>query len=706
MLYQVFDTTESFEKLVLNNLQKLLIEYSQESKTPITPEVELVLAPRISSNLPRRQAFFGRTQEMKVVMRALNSADRTWGVLIDGIGGIGKTALAIEAAHRAMDEQLFDVCLFVTAKPSILAPGGIRKQAPVARTLEDFFDETARLLGQTRILSLSGNEKRRALINTLNSLHVLLIYDNLETVPDKDVESMADLLRELPQGCKAIITSRRRGGEGANWLRLEKLEWDAARSIIENEIEHDIGLKNKLQLVESRWRELYDKTDGSPLALVHILGLMRVRTALTFIGALEMLDGNRNTDLQEFIFQEAIEELTPNEKLALSALSFFQRSATFNAWMYVANLSRKILEMTIDRLNTLALVDVLTGEERYALHPLTRAFVRDQLLSDTNISYEIGLRFARYWAEYVKRHESERLDNYSVFNRLEDEWSNLESAANWLWERSVIRNGISDYPESQISNELASVLKRFLPFGGHWDEWVQSNTRAYQAALALNDYSEAGWYAHDIASIYYTRALIDKASEWAEKCAKAWAHGENKRELAAGARMRGLVARQLNEYDRAKQLYKEALSIWQELGLDEDIAVALNALGTLDHEQGNNIEAEGYFQQALELALKIGNKEFQAIYTGKLGLLSLERKEWTEARKLFDQELTIAQEIGRIELIAQSQYGLARVYEMEGRIELALPLAQESVKIYKRLQHKDLAETRELVDRLNESSKR
>jgi hypothetical protein len=52
-------------------------------------------------------AFFGRAKEMDVVMRALSPADRTWGVLVDGIGGIGKSALAIEAAHRAQDAGAF-----------------------------------------------------------------------------------------------------------------------------------------------------------------------------------------------------------------------------------------------------------------------------------------------------------------------------------------------------------------------------------------------------------------------------------------------------------------------------------------------------------------------------------------------------------------------------------------------------------------------
>ena len=92
-LYQSFDTSQEFERLLLDNLQRLLLEYGEQIRgKPIEPEVVQSFAPKIPNNLPRRAAFFGRTKELDLVMRALSPADRTWGVLVDGIGGIGKTA--------------------------------------------------------------------------------------------------------------------------------------------------------------------------------------------------------------------------------------------------------------------------------------------------------------------------------------------------------------------------------------------------------------------------------------------------------------------------------------------------------------------------------------------------------------------------------------------------------------------------------------
>ena len=160
---------------------------------------------------------------------------------------------AIEVAHRTQDAGAFEAFVFVSAKHGSFSRQLVfANRHRAARTLEDFLNETARVLGQHGILRLSGDEKRRALLDALRSTRALLIFDNLESLSKEEQEALADFLRELPQGCKAIITSRRRGGEGAVWLRVEKLDWDVARGIIENEMVRDAGLANKLRRVASR----------------------------------------------------------------------------------------------------------------------------------------------------------------------------------------------------------------------------------------------------------------------------------------------------------------------------------------------------------------------------------------------------------------------------------------------------------------------
>jgi tetratricopeptide (TPR) repeat protein len=697
VLTQSFDTGESFEKLVLDNLQKLLIEYGDQSKKHITPEVVQILAPKIPNNLPRRQAFFGRAKEMETVMRTLSPDDRTWGVLLDGIGGIGKSAIAIEAAYRSQEAGTFQAFVFVTAKTKILDPSSIKELNPPAKTLDEFLNETARVLGQPGIAKLTGDEKRRSLIDALRSMRTLLIYDNLETLTKEEQEGIADFLRELPQGCKAVITSRRRGGEGGVWLRVEKLDWNAALGIIKNQMSLDEGLASKLNRVgEARWQELFDETNGSPLALVHTLGLMRVRTALTFNGALEMLRGNRDENLQKFIFQEARKELTENDKTALGALSFFIPSASFDAWAQVANLSRNAVETTIDRLSALSLVDVLEGEERYTLHPLTRAFVRDELLAGGNIAREMGMRFARYWVDFVDRHG---WSAYKTYAQLEVEWMNLDASASWLWDTGHVQGDvIGDKDSARMFVDLVRAQWEFLWFSGHWNDRIYLNEKAYFAASALDNWNRAGWHAYYVAETELGLSRLSTATKWANKCAKAWKRSGAYDEGAAIAWLRGLIAADAKDYSKAKRYYLRSIENWRKLGWDRDVSNATHSLGSLAFKRENYQEAEQYFEQALQLVEKIDDKDGQAVCNGSLGDVARKLERWDDASMRYERELVLAREVGRADMIADAQYNLARVYEAKGRTDLALPLAEEALKIYERLQHWDLAEARELVE--------
>ncbi len=705
-LYQTFDTADAFEKLLLDNLQRLLLDYNERIKgKPVSPEVVQAYAPKIPENLPRRAPFFGRDKDMDIALRALSPEDRTWGVLVDGIGGIGKSALAVEAAYRCKEKSLFDAFIFVSAKLDILAPDGIRALTPAARTLDEFLNETARVLGQIGIAQLAGDGKRRALLDALRSTRALLIYDNLETLTKEDQEAMADFLRELPQGCKAIITSRRRGGEGGGWLRLEQLEWEAARDIIKNEMARDAGLTNKLSRAgEKRWQELYDETKGSPLALMHTLGLMRVRAALTFDGALELLRGNRAPDLQKFIFQEARRELTANDQAALRALSFFSPSASFEAWMEVAALSRNALETTIDRLSALSLVDVLAGEERYALHPLTRNFVRDELLADAQIPRETGMRFAKYWVAYAQRNGGHSNESYKTYERLEAEWANLDDAAQWLWQTAAVQGeAVGDKDAAQMLNDLARALSQFLLFGGRWDERVQLSARGYEAMRVMKDWSNVGWRAYEVAWIHYNRANSHEAGRWVDRCDEAWAHGGSKGDQAEAMRMRGLVAHQRKDFDAAERLCQDALAIYRDLKSDEDIADVLNGLGGLELERKHYDAAERYYREGLMLNEKLQNKEGMATQYGNLGLLALNRQRWAEAREWYEKALPWAREVGQQNLIASAQNGLAHVHEKDRRADLALPLAQEALAIDERLRSSNLGATKMLVERLRKA---
>jgi len=705
-LYQTFDSVEEFERLIRQNLTNFLLQYSEKvNRRSVTlQEVQSVIQSP-PDTLPRRAAFFGREKEMEKVLRALSPEERGWGVVIDGIGGIGKTALAVEAAYRCQEQGLFDAFIFVTAKQKRLEPSGIKAETRAASTLDEFINETARALGQPNIAKLIGDHKIQSLLDILQNICALLIYDNLETLTKEEQEALADWLRFLPQCCKAMLTSRRRGGEGALWLRLEELDWETARAIIEHESGREDHLKETLQLAgEKCWQELYEETGGSPLALIWTLGLMRTRS-LSFDRALEMLRQGAalKSPLQKFIYREARKELGAGDVAALSALSFFVPSATFEALMAVADLSRTALETVLERLDSLSLVNRELGAERFSLHPLTRNYVRDDLLEDQNMTLETGMRFARYWVDYSKKYGGYDKECYKTFDRLETEWANLDAISRWLWDTArVIGDNVGNNDAARMLVDLTSALSFFLSYSGRWDEFIRLSERSYFAAYTSDTWRNAGWRAFDVSWLNYKRGRIDDAAAWLEKCVNSWTRGGTKGDVASALRLGGLIAQQKKESDKGEELLQKALQIRRSLGATREVAFALNSLGQLARERRRYKAAEQYFSDALELAKEIDDKAGQAIFIGNLGELAINRKQWAKALELFEHALLIAQQVGSIELIADSKFGLARAWEVEGKADpdLILQFTREALATYERLGHRDQSRVMKFLKKL------
>jgi tetratricopeptide (TPR) repeat protein len=285
------------------------------------------------------------------------------------------------------------------------------------------------------------------------------------------------------------------------------------------------------------------------------------------------------------------------------------------------------------------------------------------------------------------------------------EWLNLEATANWLWEIST-GNHVDENQRKVLLRmliDLAKSLRSSLWYYGRWDERINLSAAAYETACILGDWSAAGWRAYDVAFVHLSRARATDAATWAEKSAQAWARGDSNNDKAAGAHLRGLIARQREDYEEAGRLFQETLAIARNAKRESTVVTSLNSLGTLAHKRGDYPTAHSYYVEALELAHKIDDKELEVMCMLNLGSLAIIRQKWGEARSWFEQQLPLAMELTRRDLIGQSQYGLARVAEKEGREDLALPLAEDALKIYERLQHRDLLKVRELVRKLKKA---
>ena len=218
----------------------------------------------IPHNLPSLQPFFGREDELRKIADALDPESRTWGALIDGPGGIGKTSLAVRAAYDAPPEN-FEKIAFVSLKSRELDDDGERDLSGfLISGLAELLNELARELGHADIAKAPEDQRPRLLLDTLRTTRTLLVLDNLESLTKSERDIVFTFVKRLPPGCKAILTSRGRIGSAAEELILEKLSEPAALATLAN-----LGENNSTvaKISEAECLALYRETGGNPLLL-------------------------------------------------------------------------------------------------------------------------------------------------------------------------------------------------------------------------------------------------------------------------------------------------------------------------------------------------------------------------------------------------------------------------------------------------------
>src|ERR1043165_3140109 len=622
------------------------------------------------STLPQVGFFVGREKELAIIQSALSAESRTWGALIDGPGGIGKTALAIKAAHDA-PEELFARKIFITAKVRELTTEGEAKLADFTRpTYLAMLDELGKELGEDGLEKLAHEARPNELRLALAGKKALIVFDNLETLPEEERTRLFQFLSRLPEGNKAIVTSRRRADVDARIVRLDRLARDEALQLI---AELAAKTPRLARSTEKEREDLYEITQGNPLFIRWIAGQLGREGSQchTIAEACAFIDNApKGNDPLEYIFGDLLETFTENETKVLAALTYFSLPAKLKWIADMTDLPERAAETALEDLTDRSILTSDLSAQTFFLPPLTAKFIRTRrpeavtqtgdVLTDR--AYAIVMQYGG-WA------------NYEGFKILDREWDFISAALPRLL------TGDNDRLQT-----VCDQLWRFMDFSARWDEFVWIAEQVETRALAINDKENAGWNAYRAGTTYYIRGQASEVLACATRAAEHWQESAP-RNKAIAIRLRGRGHELQKDYPKAIAAYREALEIDRSISPEsEDVAVGLGDLA--DAEAGNDDypAAERDYREALRIAKLIKDDEGIAMHTGNLADLALAREQWTEAESLAREPLAMAETVGRQELIAWDCRVLAKALFIQKRnLEEALSMSLRANEIYTRL---------------------
>jgi predicted ATPase/DNA-binding SARP family transcriptional activator len=524
--------------------------------------------------------FFGREEELRLLGRDLVPSGDVRLLTVTGMGGMGKTRLAVEAARR-LSTELRGPVWFVSLQD-------VRR--------EDLLPAVAEAL---RLPPSSRGELVRRIAEAAARGPSLLVLDNLEHLVPEATPFLGELLERASE-LRCLVTSRRRLGiRGERVLALEPLALpdDAADAAtlaslpsVRLFVDRAQAVRPDFQVTPRSARplaELVRRLEGVPLALelaAARAGALSIEEMLARLSKRLDAFASRRGSSRHRTLRAAIawshELLTAEQARTLARLAVFPGSFTTIDACHVC-------ETDLDRLEELeasSLVRRAPGcpELRFTLLEIVRAFAAERLDPDERAS--LDERHARRFLEVARREEGELSPERS--RRIGAELESFRAALDWS-EEEPARAG--------LGLELCARLWRFLDLRGLTDEGLRRCAAALGPKRAPTlDRVET----HLAASTFAIRKM----------------------DLAA-----------------CRSHAEEALAGAEELGDEPHAARALDRLANVAFFSGDVAEARSRHAEAEERSSRGGGAALVAVIRYNRAYLELARGDFRSARAILER---------------------------------------------------------------------
>jgi len=585
----------------------------------------------VENNLPLQlTSFVGRDRELGQLLDLLEDHRL---VTLTGVGGVGKTRVALQAAADVASRR-GDGAWFVPLAPVVSDEG-----VPPA------------FLEALRVKQTSEVSPTQAVLEHLAESEALVVVDNCEHVIDATARIVADILGSAPR--VTILTTSREllGVPGEVALGLRSLQMpdgpeglavsDAGRLLLERA--HEVRPGFQAEEHAEALVEICRRLDGVPLAIELAAARLRAfspeRVAALLDEGFRLLTGGSRTAVPR---QRTLEAAIgwSHRLLDEAEQRVFRRLAVFGGGFSLEAAHAVCADTDLDGMAIIDLVEALTNksliavsdesEDRFRLLETIRQFAAARL-EEAGEADELRRRHAGHYRDVVAEALVERWGPASptARRRIMTERDNLRQALTWAIEAG----------EGEIALDLAWGFGVFAR-EGEWTEPVMWMDRAVDAAGPAPDEATGAVRMHRLAAMV--------------------ARGPDKR--------------------RAIDLWHAAIEVFERLddgGSDApwllDYARALHVRAVVDFYRGEGGEHNERFREqihrSLEIARRIDHAPLVAILLGNLAHHVDPGEDPDEVRKVFAEAEAAAAEVGDPGELATLRWQRARYELFVGDLE-------------------------------------
>jgi len=602
-------------------------------------------------------SFIGREKELEEIIRLLSS---TRLLTLTGLGGVGKTRLALQTAQSIAERPEFvDGIYFVELAP-------LSDPSLVAGEVLDILE----------IKNALGEEPIQSIIRFIQDKHILLILDNFEHL--LGAASLPAELLKTTTHLKVMVTSRESlQVSGEQVYSVPTLELKSATELFRQRaqaVERDFEVDKANQ---ESVKQILARLDGLPLAIelaaARVILLSPQALLLQLKKRLGVLKGTlRDVPERQQTVRATLdwsyELLDPGEKILFNRLGVFAGGCSLEAAEAVCSDGLSIdhfdgLEALLNK-SLISKKDDREGEPLFSMLETLREYALEKLEAGGEAE-KIRALHAEYFASFAEQAEPALKTNsgavliWSI--RIEQAFDNLRAAFSWSMANDV-------QPGLRIFSALDGLwwYTHFVQEGNRWMEQVSEKMNQAPKTIQARILTAFGVVA-------LSKGDWELARERTLEALPTLRKEQNKSMLAFILARLGNIDVNCGRFNTAEIYLAESLQLYRQLNELAGIAMVLNCYGEMLRIQKRYREAKSYYVESIELRnMQDGEKGSTAL----CNLANIERNLGNDksAYELYVQALEFCVRVNYTFVACAALMGMAGIIAVRGNPQLATRL--------------------------------